>query len=240
MIRRLLIYYFLCCALSAGAGVWLRKARTASAGSTVTRIGSVAQIDSGGNSGSQAVTVGTGASLFVVCASGWQNTINYFTSGSVTIAGAAMTPVSTSSDASTSFLHGACFYKTSPATGSQTLAWDWVGTSAPDVGTSILYASYSGSNTTTPARDTYGTQNNDASTATDTMTAETGDLIISWQSLYNASSFSWTGATKILDSTTYNNATASWAETSPTGNQQVTCTHTTTDGSLTAMVIAHD
>lgn len=204
----------------------------------ITRIGSLTQINSSTNASSQSVSVPTDAELMVVVVSGYESVANFFTSGSLTIGGDAFTAVSAGSNSDTSFFMGAMFYKVLPATGTQTLAWDWAGSSISN-GAIIRYAFYRGIDTSSPVRDSHGTQNQTGFTISKTLTAQSGDLILAWQHLFDAgtNTFSWTNATKVADATDFNGAAGSYAEGAPTGNVAITCTHTNTDGGLSTLVL---
>src|SRR5205085_164848 len=122
----------------------------------VARTGSLTEINSSVNSASQSVTVPSDATLAVVSVSGYQTSANYFHSGTVTLGGSAMTAASTTQDSNTAYLYGAMFYLANPPTGTQTLAWDWLGTNAPNDGVIIVHGYYKGNATVSVARDTDG------------------------------------------------------------------------------------
>lgn len=186
----------------------------------VSRTGSVGTITNNANSGSQSVTVPADAELMVVGAIGYEGVSTYFSSGSVTINSAALS-VSRANDSDTSYGMVSLFHKVSPSTGTQTLAWDWSGTGAPDEGVTIFYAFYKGIDTDDPIKSEGGEQvQTDADTGV--MTAATGDLAVAIAYAYGESeTFTWTNATEVTHSH-YGGDTASIAEASPSGNITIT------------------
>lgn len=214
----------------------------------VTRIGSLvesADAERTANTGSESITVPADAEIMIVGVHGYQSISSYFSGGAgtrLTIAGAAFTNL-TQGDASTSFFMGALFYRLAPATGTQTLAWDWAGTDAPTEPVRIVYGFYKGLHATTPIRDTDGVQSNLPYT-TPSLTAASGDLIVAWGWGYDGADetggSSWTNASVVTDyPTRYGNAVASWAEGSPSGNTTVTWSAWTgvEDGGVCALVL---
>lgn len=200
----------------------LLLAREASA--ACERTGSAAEVTSSANSGSTSVTVPADATLMVVGVGGFFGTANQFSGGSVTIAGASLTAIS-GADASTSFWQGVIFYRVNPTTGSQTFAWDWVGAGAPDAGVSLTYAFYKGIDTGSPLKDSFASQAAGSPTATDSMTATTGDCIVAWGSAFTggagAHAFTWTNTTELTD-TFFGTGAHSLSEAFPSGDTTVT------------------
>jgi hypothetical protein len=211
----------------------------------VSRTGSLTEIDDRNDSSSQSVSVPSDATLAVVAVSGFQSTVNKFSGGTVTLGGSTMTAVSSGQDGTTSRFMGAMFYLVNPPTGTQTLAWDWLGSTNPTDGVVLVHGYYKGNATVSMARDTDGVQGAATSYSTKSLTATTGDLIIAWGHLFKTTSltYSWTNATKVADfqtTTSFQNAGGSWAEGSPSGNTSVTFSHsgtTANDGGVGALVV---
>jgi hypothetical protein len=67
-----------------------------------------------------------------------------------------MTAVSSGQDSNTSLFMGAMFYLVNPPTGTQTLAWDWLGSTNPTDGVVLVHGYYKGNATVSMARDTDG------------------------------------------------------------------------------------
>lgn len=190
---------------------------------TVSRTGSVAAISSSANASSQSITVPADAELAVVSLSGWDSTgSSYFSGGAVTLGGDSMTlgKADGGSDAN----NAAIFYLSNPSTGSQTLAWDWAGSSGADEGVSIIYTFYSNVDTADPIRDSGGqsTTGGAGTASTGTLTALEGDLVVA-VGAGNGSSASWTNATEVYD-TLYNSNVGTLAEVSPSGDVSVSVT----------------
>lgn len=208
----------------------------------ISRIGSLTEIQSSANSGSQAISVPADAQMILVGVSGYYGSANYFTGGSVTLNGAALTAASAGSNSSTSYFMGGLFYRFSPSTGTQTLAWDWPGTAAPASGVVIVYGFYKGIDTTA-VRDADGKQGQAASYSTKTLAAQSGDMIVAWGHIYGNGSIGidWTNALKVADfeaSGQYRNAAGTWAEATPTGNVAVSYAHSGgDDGGISAIVV---
>jgi hypothetical protein len=209
---------------------------------SVMRTGGWTEIQSATNAGSATVTVPSDATMMVVFVTGYR-TGTYFSTGVVTIGGASLTVVS--AEANNSAFKGAAFYRALPATGTQTLTWDWAGTSTPTEGVILAYGFYK--NGVGTLRDAEGLQSTTGGAITSkTVTASPGDLIVSWRFSFwpyvdPSFVFGWTNTTKVADfdvAAGYRKATASVAETSPSGSQTVTGTYgAATDGGLITLVI---
>lgn len=202
-----------------------------------TRTGSVSSFTNANNSGSTSITIPADATMLIVGVTGYLGTANYFSGGSMTIGGNAMTAVA--ADGDTGAFMGALFYVFNPPTGSQTLAWDWVGTSPPVDGCLFAWGAYKDLDTS-GIRSSSGTQQAENPHTTGTLTAQSGDLIVAFaeQYVYLEGTFTWTSATGISEFTGFDHADASWAEASPTGNQTVSasCSYDS-DGGIMAIVL---
>lgn len=208
----------------------------------ITRIGSITSVAIGNaNTGSTSITVPSDAQLIVVGVSGFpiDASASFFSGGSLKLNGVALTAVAT--DTNSSAFEGALFYLNLPATGSQTLAWDWGGTGNVLDGPLVAYGFYKGIDANGPVRSSSGVQAGVDPHMSGTLTAQSGDLIVAWGSHFVSNtdrSFSWTGATEVQGFTNVGNADGSWAEASPTGNQTVsyTCSENS-DGGVAAIVL---
>lgn len=203
------------------------KIETVSA--AITRTGSVSEIESTANSGSQSITVPSDATLIVVTVTGYTSgeTATRLTSGTLTLAGNSLTAQVVAAAGTTDYDLAGVFYRVNPATGSQTLAWDWNGTATWTDGGHIIYAFYKGVDTASPIKDSdTATQAGASSTATattPTLTASSGDMIFSglyaWDTT-NPTSITWTNATEV-NGNVYNNSWGGAAETFPSGDVAV-------------------
>lgn len=208
----------------------------------ITRTGSIIEFHAvvdGANSGTENVTVPADAEIMIVGVVGYITGVSPFSGGTLTIAGASMTYIG--GDADVSKMTGGMFYKVLPATGAQTLAWDWAGTNTMEGGTHFVYAFYKGINTSGAIRDDDATQQASSPHTSNTLTAQSGDLIVaySWQFVSSTdATFTWTGATEQSAFTNLGQVDDSWAEASPTGNQTVsTSVSESSDGGIAAIVL---
>lgn len=201
---------------------------------------------SSANTGSTSLTVPSDAEGVLVFVHGYEPVADYFDGGTLTLGGTAMEPLEVPGDDNTAAFMGAAFWQPSPATGSQTLAWDWLGTTAADVNP-VFHAVYVKGNDTSAAaaalRDFDGAQmTSGSSVSTPTMTALSSDLLVAfgWQFWGGTDqTFSWTNATKVLDTTGSDDGRASIATALPTGDQSVTLTSSNSggDGGVIGVVI---
>jgi hypothetical protein len=183
-------------------------------GMAVERIGSVVTLTSGANNSSNAVTVPSDAELIVVLVGGFRNVTNYFTGGSVTLGGEALTAAIVG-DGNTAETMLAGFYRANPLTGSRTLAWDWVGTAVASTGVVLHVAFYKGLDTSDPIRWSSADQGGVSLAAT----AVSGDLVAAVGASEDAG-HTWTNATEAVE-TLFNNVRVSMAEASPSGDVTV-------------------
>jgi hypothetical protein len=192
--------------------------------STVTRTGSVGEITSTANSGSQSITIPADATLVVVAVSGYSGTTtNFFSGGTLTLNGVTRS-VGRTDDAYSSYGMTAIFYWVNPATGSRTLAWNWAGSGVATTGVHIFYAFYKGVDTTNPIKSSGGGHNHTTTVNTGAMTAATGDLAIAVayaNSTTGPASVSWTNAIQAAGSL-YNMDYGAFAENSPSANITIT------------------
>lgn len=116
----------------------------------IQRVGSVTDYHNLNNAGSTTITVPTGSTLLVLGMVGYSSTGDrYFGAGTVSIGGQAMS-VGREDDSPANVDSTAIFYLVNPPSGSQTLAWDWVGSSNMNDGGHFFIAFYNGTNTTSP------------------------------------------------------------------------------------------
>ena len=178
---------------------------------------------------SATITVPADAELVVVGWSGYHNTANYFSGGSMTFTkgGTDTTMVNVSgADSNTNAWQCALFYQVLPDTGSnKSLKWDWAGT-ATSAGNfnkcSVTF--WKGVDTADPVRGSAGTNANPIG-STGTITAASGDLIIVWVGAFagggEGTVDSWSNATELSEVTKANDADGAWSTASPSGNQTV-------------------
>lgn len=215
-------------------------------GSTaVERTGSIIEIGSNANSGSQSISVPSDAELIIVAVSGFYGdpTPISTSTGTLTLASVAIPIINEvgDGDAAQSTKQGmVIFGLRSPATGTQTLAWDWGGTETPDEGQNITVGFYKGVASTGWLVDTGGEIGNaTAQKTTGEMTADTGDISICVGDTYTGGVLTWgNGGTKIADGM-YNSNYFELFEGSLTGNVTVTMTSTDSYNVLGCVVIGH-
>lgn len=199
--------------------------------------GTPIEIQSSTNASSQSVTVPADADFVVVGVAAYESGVQVFTNGSLSLNGVALDK--NIADASDDHFKGGQFYLENPATGSQTLAWDWSGTAAVTMGVIMVVRFYKGVDTADPIRDSYVVQMNDPMT-TDTLTAQSGDFISAWSWQFGGvhDGVAWTNATEIDEYGGFNFATGTLAEVAPSGNVQLTADWTTaSDGGIAALVL---
>jgi hypothetical protein len=157
---------------------------------------------------------------------------NFFSGFPPTIGGDATT-VGNDQDNNDAIVIGCIFYKTLPATGSQTFAWNWSGTGTLPVGGTIYVAFYTSATSISLSGSGGGAQDTDNSATTGSLTAVTGNAVFAVGGLYNDSTLptaTWTNATELNDSTS-NGLQCSVAEAFPAGNVTITCAHSGGTGS---------
>lgn len=202
---------------------------------SVTRTGSVGSIQSALNSSSQAITVPSDAEIIVVSAGGYEPVASYFSGGAVTLNSVPLT-VGRADDTDTAKVMSAMFYLVNPATGSQTLAWDWVGTTTPDVGVQIYYSFYKGVNKASPIRDSQGIQQTGSTSVSRTVAnTQPGDMICAYSHMEQnnpnyPTGIDWTNATEVTENA-YNKSNNAYAENSAGADVTVTATGTGGSGS---------
>lgn len=224
------------------------------ANAAVTQTGSVITAPGGSttyqpNTGTiTSITVPADAEMMLIGVGGFHGTANFFSVAGAFAIG-ANTSVSTSpaADSSTSLWQGALHCIMSPATGTQDLAWNWAGaTAADDPAVIITYSFWKGVNTTgcgnaASVRDSDGVQSNGTSATSNTLTAQSGDLIVAWGTCIEVGeanqTFGWTNATSLADITISSYSDGGWATTSPTGNQTVTASAAACDETTVSAVV---
>lgn len=199
---------------------------------------------SNANSGSSSRTIPAGTEITLIYVAGYLGTTaNYFSSGTLTINGVGMTTFGATSDDSTSFFMGCGWRLMSPASGAQTVAWDWSGAGAPSDGVLFVAVHYSGINTSDPVRDSDGTQEAALPYETKTLTAVAGDMIsIAVFGFVGGSAGSvtaWSNATEISEFEGFVNADITLAEHEPSGNVVIATTTAVNyqDGGIIALVM---
>jgi hypothetical protein len=151
--------------------------------------------------GSQAVTVPAAATAALIGVSGFHSSAGNFSTNAMTLGGQSSAGKIVAADGNSSVWQGALHLITLPATGSQTLAWDWVATAVdPEVKISVIFLS--GVDTASPIRDSEGKQNGTTTQTSKTLTAQSGDFIVAWAAYFTGGSegtSGWTNATTLAD-----------------------------------------
>lgn len=145
------------------------------------RTGSVYTFTSSAQVDSETVTVPADADICVVAATLFKNTSNWLPANPFTLGGANLT-TEQKTDEQTDNSHVWLGYKVSPATGSQTLAWDWG--QSPGQGALITVAFYRGVDTITPIVDS--DQQLTAGTDLTGLTASGDDMMVGAIASYGA------------------------------------------------------
>lgn len=202
----------------------------------VTRTGSIEYFESVANSGNHSITVPSDAEIVIVGVGGNRDVVNFLDLGnppddntaSLTINSVQM-KVGRCED-STSLTNECCgiFYLVNPATGSQTLAYDWSGSNVFTAGGQFYVAYYKGVDTADPIRDRGGEHTDDTDATTGTLTVSTGDMIVAVAEMYGADTdvIQWTNATE-ADQDQYNGRTMAIAENNNGVNVAITSYHAT-------------
>lgn len=210
------------------------------------RTGSPSSFTSNANSGTTSITVPSDATLAVLAVCGYDTVgvANYFSGGTGPTLNSVNPTGTVACDGNTAMLLGAMWYWTSPATGSRTVAWDFVGTNTSGAGFLFTYAFYKDLDTASPVRSSSGGQQAANPHTSGTLTCQSDDLIVisCEQSVGSEQTFTWSGSgvtpTEIAEFTQFNTADSAWAEASPTGNQTVTGTcSSSSDGGIMAIVL---
>lgn len=207
---------------------------------SVTRTGSIIEIDSASNSGSQSITVPSDAEYMVCSASGYLSSggSNFMNANPPTIASNAMTLVRDDDNDGTRLIQ--CLFRyVSPPTGTQTFAWDWAGTTSATLGIQMQIAFYKGVNTTTPEGANAGSADADASATTGSMTVTNGDAVFVAAVAYNAvlPTIDFTNCTEIADNSALG-LQAGCAEAFPSTDTTFTATHNGGSGGIPATTIS--
>jgi hypothetical protein len=192
----------------------------------VTRTGSSASIHSSANSGSQSISVPSDAEIFMLAVVGCVTTIGKFATDAVITLNSVELTCLVSNDFVDNFV--AIYYLVNPPTGTQTLAWDFDGSSTFLDGGHLHYATYKGINTKCPFRhaDGDGTFSEIASNSyliLPSLYCLSGDAIFVAAYAYDANlptGVTWTNATT-LEGDSYNNSYGVTAEGFPSGSVQV-------------------
>jgi hypothetical protein len=211
-----------------------------SADAAVTRTGNVTNHQPGnGNTGSTGITVPADAELMVVAAAAFANANNYYSGGTITLGGNALS-VGFDADDTTVGQQGVLYYLDVRAlTGSQTLAWDWSGAGTSFCSQNIDYAFYNGVDMNAPIRDSGGQgPSGSGPFTTGSMNAISGDMVAAAMSATDNTTLSWTNATQVRSDATDCNRTY-YAEAAPAGDTTVSANITAgdSDGGLMAVVM---
>jgi len=191
------------------------------------------------NTGSGSVSIPADATFLVCGMSGYSSTASIFSGGSMTIGGAAMT-MGTAGDTGTDWKN-ALFYKVSPATGTQTLAWDWSGTGTLTEAGFVMCATYKALDTASPVRSIGCVQTSTSPYNTGSRAASAGDLAVIVLAAFVGGgdiTFSFSNSTAVTQFTIAGNAEGAWAEASPTTATTFSASGVgSDDGSMCAVVL---
>jgi hypothetical protein len=179
----------------------------------ISRTGTFTEVDSSVQSSSISITIPADAEILVVLVEGYALSSAIFGANSMTINGLAMTrAIFYDADSN---VHGtAIYYRVSPPTGSQTLAWSW--SNALTLGAIMACVCYKGIDTASPIVDAKANHVN-ASNTTISVTALThgaNDLTVGVAGCDSSGTpdVDTGGQTKILESATFNGAKVAVAE----------------------------
>jgi hypothetical protein len=197
----------------------------------VAGVGSVITVDASAASGSTSITIPDGTNYLLIGVGCWNgsSTVTTLSAGAITIGGVSATAL-------VSFTNGdgglpsTIFGVANSGTGSQTFAWDWSGTDSLDEGGKIHIRAYSGVDTADPVRAssavglTQVLQSLSLSSAS--VEVQTGDVLFAYATVYqtNAVTISWTNATELTESATYNSHVTASAESTTAATYTVTAT----------------
>lgn len=190
----------------------------------IATIGAAVEVNSSAASGSTSITVPGDCTYIAIGVAGWFSLASYFSGGILTLNSVGLSVIADADDTNTlpmSTMWGLA----NPDTGSQTLAWDWSGASAPSEGVILLVRYLKGVDPTTPIRDSGFEQvdNPGLPASTGVMTAQSGDYVLAVGGYFSddGGTSAWSGVTEILDSGQFNFDTAAMAEATPSGNVTV-------------------
>lgn len=202
--------------------------RSASGGAAaIERTGTPDQWGSTENDDTHSVTVPADATLAVLIMAGQEDSTNYLSEDVATLTINSVSMTLAYGEDSTTWGMAAIWYLANPSTGSQTLEWDFEGTSADasDYGIQFYLVYYKGVNTSSPIDGTGGEQASDGDATTGSLTADSGDALIAVGMGLDGGTCditTWTNATE-QDQDTFNNAVGAWAiDDNLSGNVTVT------------------
>lgn len=206
---------------------------------TVTQTGSTIGFTvTSTDNATQSITAPSDAQFMAVLVAGYTGdaTASLFCNGTMTYNGVAMAKTECD-DVSTALEQSAIFTLASPATGANSLHFDWAGSSSPLIGVQFFVIFLKGNNLTSPIRSHGGQAVTGNATATTTsLNAASGDYVVAISHSSNtgaaATAYTWTNATSASFVTT-NSGTAQYgyANGNPTGS--VTISAQQTGGSAT-------
>ena len=206
----------------------------------VTRTGSIIEIDSAANSGSQSITVPSDTEIMVVSVGGYvaSGGSNLMSGNPPTIGGAATT-LGRDDDGDGTRLLQCIFYKVSPATGTQTFAWDWAGTTTFTLGAQMNIGFYKGINTSSAVGANAGAADLDGSATTGSMVVTNGDAVFVACMAYNTvvPAIDFTNCTELVDNAALG-IRSGCAEAFPSGDTTFTAAHNGGSGATPATTIS--
>ena len=205
---------------------------------SITRIGIDTAWTSATNNTTHGITIPSDCTLAILGVSGYFATTAYFSGGTVAIGANNFTAIS-GADAGFAAFQACLWYRVNPPTGAQTLTWNWSLTGDATNGVRFQMAYYKGVNTSDLIHDSYGGQDPAAPQSTDTLTVDSGEMVIGVFGSYvdSAPTFSWTNLTAYHSDWDGSSAGLSMADAIPGGNIVVTADETGTHGDSGLAVI---
>src|SRR5262245_16476523 len=151
---------------------YLAKKKVVAAAAAPVRTGSTVTANQGNaNTGSASLAIPADTTFLLCHWNFYSGTANVLSGAqSLTIGGQAMTIVSGGDSSNAAFM-GILAYRNAPLTGTQTLAWDWAGTTVVNDGASRYCTFYKQVNSSTPVRSSVCAQAGTPPYSTGSLTA---------------------------------------------------------------------
>jgi hypothetical protein len=181
----------------AGVSITVVGGAPAAGGGSLERTGTHSQFCDTSDAGSDSITVPADADLAVLLVSGYETgNTGYFSApdAAPTINSVSMTEA-TATDVDTGTA-GAIFYLSNPATGSQTLAWNWGFNSGPTEGVQYYVVYYKNSDAT-PLRSACSAESGGSTVNCTPGSASAGDVMVAVAGVSAIEAIGWTNATEL-------------------------------------------
>lgn len=192
------------------------------------------------------ITVPSDAEIVLVGVVGYDDlgpTVNFFSGGSCSVGGQAMTAIA--ADGDTTFMQGCLFYLLAPPTGTQAVTWNWVGANNAGHGVLFGYTFWKGLRTAQAGgavRFTDGIQQGANPHTSNSLTAGPGDKIIGWAFSFISTENTWTvgaGTTLLAQLTNANGTDAVWVTADPSKAQTISASGSESlDGGIASIVLS--